>query len=257
MIPIVFVGFYPLLTGRSISNIFNNLTLHRIILIGPVIATGVFGGTYFFISDNFYFYQFFDLSKTDASQISIHLLRKFTTTFQLFFNFPSRFIDKAPLILTALAGGFIWAMIITGFWSLRKKLSIIEVYMATITTLLFIWPAFQPRFWMAVIPFLFLYGIIGGQKLFNPRLSHFLIKLWILIFCALGITGLGYSISLSLDRDTFPSRYSNKVLTGIYRAAMDGTCPKGVNAVDFLAYQALMRFDPSMKPAKVKCESDL
>ena len=148
-------------------------------------------------------------------------------------------------------------MIITGFWSLRKKLSIVEVYMATISTLLFIWPAFQPRFWMAVIPFLFLYGIIGGQKLFNHRLSHFLIKLWILIFCALGITGLGYSISLSLERDTFPSRYGNKVLTGIYRAARDGTCPIGVNAVDFLAYQALMRFDPSMKPAKVKCKSDL
>ena len=252
LIPAVAASLYPVLFNQNFSKFIEHINRRHLTLI-ILIIIGLFCGIYALVHETLYWEYLFRGYIGNFDLLISHLAGKLTVLFQLFGNIPPRFIDASPIALNIICGLFLLFSIFTGFWAVRKKIGIIEIYLGATIGALFLWPAVQPRFWMAILPFLFLYGIIGLEKALTSSGFQFLMKTWVLGFIVLGIAGLSYSISLTLDRDTFPSRYGNQVLTEVYRAAMDGTCPKNINSINYLAYQALMRFDPSMKPAKIKC----
>ncbi len=253
LLPAVAVALYPALRNRPISDLINKLTWRKIFLFGPVLIVVLGGGVYLIVKSSLYWSYLFRGPLSNIELLIPQLSQKMVVFFQLFFNFPSRAISLLPQPAVIAIGGLLLVIVIAGFWHRRKQIGIIEIHVAVMIGILLNWPDFQPRFWMAILPLLFVYFIFGLNVLLTSRLYSYTLNLWVSGFLFIGIASLGYSISLTYAGKDFPVQYGKGVLTDTYEAAQNGVCPEGLNTSGFLVYEMLVRFDPRMMPSPQKC----
>jgi len=157
-----------------------------------------------------------------------HATAKATVLFQVLFNVPGRIVGGVPSVL-AVCGGVLGLMLIAvGFFAGRRSFNAVDAYVLASVCLLLVWPYYQPRYWMPVLPFLVLVIIRGARALPWVPLVKGVLLVWIGGFFALGIASFAFTMWLTNSGSAFPESYAIGELRTVYRAAYDGTCPKSL-----------------------------
>ncbi len=113
---------------------------------------------------------------------------------------PNEFVT-AELEAIRYAFGIMAAALIL-FGALRhKRLSYVEVYLASYTTILMLWPFTDVRFWAPVLPLFFAYGWIGLRSMAPERAARRAAVGYCVIYSLFGAVAMLHSLNAStLDR---------------------------------------------------------
>lgn len=152
-------------------------------------------------------------------------------------------ISNAPLSkmpfwihLPVLAlGGFAIFLLFVGMPKIWQRSPCLCSYLIGCCILVLPWPYTDPRFWLPVMPILFLTiasGIQSCAEWMKLKL-HLAIStpllLYGILFCTLGLASLGYSTRITFSGQQFPYRYGDGLLRSTYLtgcgAPAEGTNP--------------------------------
>lgn len=114
------------------------------------------------------------------------------------------------LLLTAIAGGM---------WIRRKFFGATEIFFLGWAGILFIWPYFDPRFWLPVLPLIFGYAAVPVVRLV-PKEA---IAVYLMVFAMLGAAVLLVSTRITYAGTSFPDAYGNGQFRATY-CAYYGSC---------------------------------
>ena len=112
-------------------------------------------------------------------------------------------------ILTGLAG---WAVLLTGLWQRRYRLTAMDVYLLGFIFILLLWPFDFVRFWLPVIPLLAVWAVEACvafcHRAWQRRAAIGLLAL----YCGVGLLSHAYSLRITFS----PSAYDAVYLAGEY-----------------------------------------
>lgn len=135
-------------------------------------------------------------------------------------NMPSIALPPAGQAILPWFGALVLLLTATGIWMRRRSFGPLEVFFLGYAAILFVWPYYDPRFWLPVLPLLFAYVSIPVERLVpKPALASYL-ALWSL----LGVAVLAISIRITYAGPQFPDAYGNAQFRPTY-CAFYGSCP--------------------------------
>lgn len=158
---------------------------------------------------------------------------------ELIINAP---FSKLPASWSALLlpiGAATSLIFVTGVFALRDRAKWLFAYLIAYTALILPWPFTDPRFWLPVMPFVFLAIAEGIALVFehSPKLS--VVAPYVITFCVLGLAALGYSTWLTFSGPKFPERYGD----GLLRTAYQANCWSAAVGANERALELLRRYD--------------
>ena len=142
---------------------------------------------------------------------------------ELFGNLP---ITKLPVKLHVIVpwmGLLLFALILRGLATKRKKISPTEVFLVCYIGILFVWPYYDARFWLPIVPLLIAYSVLAVR---NLRVPKAVITIYCVIFAIIGFGVIAYSTRITFAGSKFPDRYGDGYLRPTYCAAFQ-TCGDG------------------------------
>ena len=131
-----------------------------------------------------------------------------------------------------------------GAWVRRRRLGPPDVYVLAHFGILSMWPYWDARFWLPVLPLLAGHVAEIARWLRCRRLTRGLAAAYLLLYVSLGLATFGYSIRLSLSGDRFSEIYHDAQYRDTYRAALGGGQPPRPDRVNPRALEVLRRYDP-------------
>lgn len=141
---------------------------------------------------------------------------------QIATNVPQSRLPEWGKTFFEATGLAVFAILIRGLWSRKRRFTPIDVFLITYAVILFVWPGDNPRFWIPVLPFLF--GIAFESV--APLRTRRFFRLAVLTYGgAMLITGLlahAYSTRLTFSADQFARLYGDGSLTPTYESALHG-----------------------------------
>jgi hypothetical protein len=195
----------------------------KVIICGFFILVGV--GTMCVVAKTSSLADFFSVAT--SSKISTLILQIFsyrlTELGELFGNLP---ITKLPVKLHVIVpwmGLLLFALILRGLATKRKKISPTEVFLVCYIGILFVWPYYDARFWLPIVPLLIAYSVLAVR---NLRLPKAVITIYCVIFAIIGFGVIAYSTRITFAGSKFPDRYGDGYLRPTYCAAFQ-TCGDG------------------------------
>ena len=137
-------------------------------------------------------------------------------------------------------GLLLFLLTLFGLATKRRKISPSEVFLACYMGILFVWPYYDARFWLPVIPLLIAYLVLAVKRL---RFSKAVITIYCITFATLGFGAIAYSTRITFAGSKFPDRYGDGYLRPTYCAAFD-SCRDGgdPNKVDAKALRLLREY---------------
>lgn len=140
---------------------------------------------------------------------------------ELFGNFP---FSKLPIklhVLVPLMGVILLLLLIRGFGT--RKVRPTDTFVVCYVGVLLLWPYYDARYWLPVIPFLIGYTILAVRSL---RLPGLVVAVYCFGYAALGFAVIAYSTRITFAGCAFPDRYGDGNLRATYRAALPscGAC---------------------------------
>jgi hypothetical protein len=84
------------------------------------------------------------------------------------------------------------------------------VYFGAYSAILLVWPYFDPRFLLPVVPAVFAYGIIAVRPLLARPPARAIAALYCAVFIGLGALALGRSTVVSWSGQSFPRVFAGK-----------------------------------------------
>lgn len=164
-------------------------------------------------------------------------------------NIPAAKVPALLLPAFLLGGLLITGLILRGLWLRRRSFGTWEITFLTYSGLIFVWPYFDNRFWLPILPLivvLIAQALIEAARLECFKFIAIALCIW---FSVAGTAAIVYSTRISWAGTRFVEFYGNGSLRGTYRAAYFGQ-PNIVEDKDALLL--LKRYDP--RAAKVKSE---
>lgn len=162
---------------------------------------------------------------------------------ELFVNVP---LDHAPAVLdhvyTAL-GVVLVPLVAVGAVALRRRDSVVVVYLASTFALLAAWPLDASRLILPVFPLLLACAVAAAGRWGRP--AHVALGLWGSAFAVVGIVVFVSVTRTSYAGDRFPDRYSdgNPAMRSTYRVAFGTDVPGDVDGVLPRSLWALRRYE--------------
>ncbi|HYA23864.1 MAG TPA: hypothetical protein VEF05_06870, partial [Terriglobales bacterium] len=121
---------------------------------------------------------------------------------------------------------------------LRDRAQWLFAYLIAYTALILPWPFTDPRFWLPVMPFVFL-AIAEGIAFVFRRVPQFSLAVpYVIAFCVLGFGALGYSTWLTFSGPRFSERYGD----GLLRTAYQANCSSAAVGANERALELLRRY---------------
>jgi hypothetical protein len=162
---------------------------------------------------------------------------------EIFLNFPSkRFPFFTPLLWIAGAVGLF--AVVAGLPRLARRFPALAVYAGFYLTLILFWPFYDPRFWMPLLPIMFLCGWLALENVVFHAAVRRAVTIWAVVFVALGLGAESFNVRIALAGSQFPLVYGDAATRDTYRVAF-GEIPAGdSSAVDQRALRLLRRFEP-------------
>ena len=226
--PLVFM----LVSSSQFKLLVERLSL-RTKLIVLTVGTFVVAGTTYVLANTSYWRILVGVAKRPnisglILQIFSYRLRELG---ELFGNFP---ITKMPIKLHVVVpwlGLLLLLLILCGLATKRREINTTGVFIVCYLGILLVWPYYDARFWLPVIPLLIAYSLLGVKSLRIPKAA---ITIYCIIFATLGFGVIAYSTRITFAGDKFPDRYGDGSLRPTYCAAFqscrDGGDPNKVNA---------------------------
>lgn len=139
-------------------------------------------------------------------------------------NLPAGGLPSIAKVLLPCAGALFLALIAAGIWMRRRTFGPIELFLFGYAAILFVWPYYDPRFWLPVLPLLFGYAGITVERLVRRGLPRELPAAYLMAFAMLGVLVLGVSTRITYSGVQFPDAYGNAQFRPTY-CAYYASCP--------------------------------
>jgi hypothetical protein len=177
--------------------------------------------------------DFFSVAK--KSKISTLILQilsyRLTELGELLGNLPMTKLPAKLHVIVPWMGLLLFVLILLGLATKRKKISPTEVFLVCYMGTLFVWPYYDARFWLPVIPLLIAYSALAVRNLRLPKAA---VAIYCVIFAMIGFAVIAYSTRITFAGSKFPDRYGDGYLRPTYCAAFqtcgDGGDPQKVSA---------------------------
>ena len=109
------------------------------------------------------------------------------------------------------------------------------------SAVILVWPFYDPRFWLPVLPFLVAYVGLSLKYCVQKGISLHVFQVWVMGFAIMGLPVLASSTILSFSRSSFGDRYYVDRYHAAYCAAgyweergLDSTVPVDSDALRLL-----------------------
>lgn len=159
---------------------------------------------------------------------------------ELFLNIPT---SKMPVFarkaLPLLGLGSV-ILVMAAFWMRRSRFGLLDVYFLSFTAMVFLWPFFETRLWLPMLPLLVGYVGVAYQHAWKHRALTPALILYLVWFALLGGTAWAYSNRITFARQQFPRLYGDGTLTPTYEFLMSGMEP--TNTLNSEALKVLRRY---------------
>lgn len=177
--------------------------------------------------------DFFSVAKN--SKVSTLILQIFsyrlTELGELLGNLPTTKLPAKLHVIVPWMGLLLFLLILLGLATKRNKIRPTEVFLVCYMGTLFVWPYYDARFWLPVIPLLIAYSVLAVR---NLRLPKAVITIYCITFAIIGVGVIAYSTRITFAGSKFPDRYGDGSLRPTYCEAFqtcrDGGDPQKVSA---------------------------
>jgi hypothetical protein len=158
-------------------------------------------------------------------------------------NIPAAKLPAAARRLVPWIGFAALLPILAGLFTKRRTATPVDVYFASYLGILFLWPYYDARFWLPVIPLLLAYSGLAIARLKNRGLVRTGVAIYGSVFAILGVIALVYSTRISFAGPRFPDVYGDGTLRPSYCAVFHtcaGTIP--ADRIDPKVVEVLQRY---------------
>ena len=235
--PLIFV----IVCSSQFKSLLKHFSLHTKLIIG-VLSVFVGIGTMHVVAKTSSLSDFISVAKkSKISSLILQILSyRFTEFGELFGNFPMTKMPAKLHVMVPWMGLLLFLLTLFGLATKRRKISPSEVFLVCYMGILFVWPYYDARFWLPVIPLLIAYSVLAVKSL---RFSKAVITIYCITFATLGFGAIAYSTRISFAGSKFPDRYGDGSLRPTYCAAFD-SCRDGgdPNKVDAKALRLLREY---------------
>jgi hypothetical protein len=142
----------------------------------------------------------------------------------------------------ALAGVALVALCVLG-WCARRRFGVVELFVLSTVAVVLVFPFGLSRFWIAALPFIFVYALFGLERLVRFRAARGAIVLYAIVFVAIGAAWLIQSARVSTSGRDFPAVASSQLtppFAASYRVAF-GEARRGDNRLAVPSVVRLLR----------------
>lgn len=203
--------------------------------------------------------EYFDIWRTNVAWMDLstwltYFLRlKFEEMGELIVNFPpskmypaiAEFVeDVLPFI------GFVGLIVVLlTIWRTRQYFGVVEVFFLAYLLIRFLWPGYDPRFWIPVIPLMMgwcvlaVRDLLGSDRRYWVRYALGVFAIW---YALVGLGALAYTSHITFSGSRFPEVYKEGLLKSTYRAAYTGV--RTTEEVNERAYKLLLRYESRVHP---------
>lgn len=205
-----------------------------------------------FISSNGYFYDIINKIHTDGflSFFMTNIGYRVLEFGEIATNLPlSKFSFLLPLYI--VAGLIMFATTIYGCYKLfvNSNTSFLSVYFISYSAIMLTWPFYDSRFWLPVLPFIFIgiMSLLDNLKSYSSYLKYIAIC-YFSIYAIVGMIALGYSTQISLSGNDISEYYGNgNMIKMTYRKALNNGYPVNRKHVDKKIVHIIRRFERNNK----------
>jgi hypothetical protein len=165
------------------------------------------------------------ISKTGITEIPLRIVSyRLTELGELAVNVPAaKLPSQVQWVLPWLGSGLL-SVVVFALSIRRRVVGVVDVYFCGYLAVLFVWPYFDARFWLPVIPLLAGYSALAIGRLAERSVVRTFVAAYCCFFVLAGAASLSYSTRISLAGSKFPDVYGDGSLRPSYCAAL-GTCP--------------------------------
>jgi hypothetical protein len=145
---------------------------------------------------------------------------------ELFVNLPMSKMPTVIHVILRCIGLLLFLLTLGGLAAKRRDAGPTEVFLICYGGILFVWPYYDVRFWLPVIPLLIAYSALSVKRV---RLPREVVMIYCLVFAVFGFVAIAYSTRISFAGSRFPDKYGDGSLRPTYCAAFH-SCPDGADS---------------------------
>jgi hypothetical protein len=168
---------------------------------------------------------------------------------EIFCNIPQSKVARLLPVLYVV-GGVAWVLLLRGVWLTfrQTKLMPLPFYFLTYSAMMCLWPYYDTRFWLPMLPVMAFLLLITFKDLQQhwPKL-RFAFRFYLVCFFLLGLVAMGFSTRISLAGKQFSEHYGDGSAKMTYRYAFDNGLPVDMNEVNHRQVRLLRLFEPLAK----------
>lgn len=157
-------------------------------------------------------------------------------------------VHKLGLVASGFAiAGLALAAVAAYGWRTRRRVGAIEVFVLSTAAVILVYTGGSARFWIAALPFLIAYGLLGLERLARSRLAKVGVVIYLVVFVLAGGAWLIDSVRISTAGRDFPrvaAGFLDPPLAASYRVAFGQAQPGDELKAMPLAVKLLRRYEP-------------
>ena len=207
-----------------------------------VLATGIVVWLFFIVSMMRRFAMIENASTalrghTVVDSVSSILAFHFKELGEIAINFP--FPALGPMIqrLVPFVGAAVFLLVLGGLVSRRRQLGVVDIFFISYGTVILVWPFYDPRFWLPVLPFLVAYAGLSMRYFVRKGISAHLFEAWVLGFLIMGLPTLAFGTMVTFSGVAIGDLYNTELYHATYCAA--GYCKRGFDSTQAVNQDAL------------------
>ena len=157
-------------------------------------------------------------------------------------NLPASKLPRELAIPVQCVGLLALLVFSVSLWTQRKRFTTMFLYMFCFSCIVLVYPWYDSRLWLPIIPFLFIYLFVGVRDSVNVNARRALVAIWCIIYGLFGLAALAYSTRLTfLSPEHFANTYGDGNLRSAYRLVYRLSTPNNVE-IDKDAVYLLLRY---------------
>jgi len=143
-----------------------------------------------------------------------------------------------------LSGAFGWILLTCAFWKIHYKAQVIVLYFLSYAVLMYLWPAYDSRFWIPVLPLIGV-GVVTGLVFIRSHIGvlNNICALYLIIFSSAGMIAVSVSTRLSLAGSEFSELYGDASSRMTYRYYFQNGRPIDIERVNMEQVRLLRIFE--------------
>lgn len=122
-------------------------------------------------------------------------------------NLPFDALPRVVQDIVPFIGFLAFALAFGGVASRRKQFGVTEAYFVSYAAVILVWPFYDPRFWLPVIPLLIAYSGLSLRRLMRREIVAYICEGYMLMFVVLGLVTLASTTVMSFSGPRFTDGY--------------------------------------------------